>query len=131
MLLDTDVLIDIARGYPPALHWLSTAPSGVEYCVSGYTAMEVISGCETKMRLQRAKSLLSRFEVIWLAPNECERALSLFETHRLSHGAGIIDTLIGYTAVVNEMPIFTFNRKHFRYLPGIEIVELYSRHRNG
>lgn len=128
MLLDTDVLVDVARRFPPAIQWLGNAEATVEYFISGFTAMELIAGCDNQRRLQATRKILSRYTVLWLTPEECSEAMVLFERFHLSHNAGLIDTLVGYTAIVHAMPVATFNNKHFRFLPRIEIVEPYSRH---
>jgi len=42
ILLDTDVMVDILRGYEPAKEWLASVE---EIGVPGLVAMELIQGC--------------------------------------------------------------------------------------
>ena len=44
LLLDTDVMIDVLRGHPPAVAWLGTVRTEV-IALPGYVAMELIQGC--------------------------------------------------------------------------------------
>lgn len=46
ILLDSDVAVDILRGQPIALQWLSGVPADEEIVLPGFVAMELIFGCE-------------------------------------------------------------------------------------
>ena len=47
ILLDTDVMIDLLRQYPPAVAWLDSLGSE-EIILPGFVAMELIQGCRDK-----------------------------------------------------------------------------------
>lgn len=56
-LLDTDILIDILRGYTRSIEWLTTQteiPAIVSVCV-----MELIQGCRSKRDLQAVEQLIA------------------------------------------------------------------------
>jgi predicted nucleic acid-binding protein len=40
----------------------------------------------------------------------------------LSHRPGIADILIAATALYYDLPIYTQNRKHFAFIPGIRLI---------
>ena len=46
LLLDTDIIIDIFRNFIPAVNWLKNINDDI--AITGYTAMELIQGCENK-----------------------------------------------------------------------------------
>jgi predicted nucleic acid-binding protein len=48
ILLDSDVLIDLLRKYPPAAAWFNALHGDEELMVSGYVVMELIQGCRNK-----------------------------------------------------------------------------------
>lgn len=125
--MDSDVVIDIARGFPPAMEWLLTVDASEELAISGFTAMEILQGNRNAGEQRRSTRTLSRFTILWLTPIESEGALAIFTKYRLSHGAGILDTIIGYTAITHNLPLMTFNTKHFGYLPGIRVPQPYNR----
>lgn len=62
ILLDTDVLIDILRSYPPALEWSKSRQSDTPM-TSGYVAMELIQGCRDRDDLRRVMDLLETCQV--------------------------------------------------------------------
>jgi predicted nucleic acid-binding protein len=47
LLLDTDIMIDLLRRYPPALAWLTSLGS-TELALPDYVVMELIQGCRSK-----------------------------------------------------------------------------------
>lgn len=127
ILLDSDVLIDLLRKYPPAMAWFDALPAEEELAVSGYVVMELIQGCRNKAEQDRVQRELATYGVVWLSEAECDRALEVFARFRLSHNAGLLDVLIGQTAVALDEPLHTFNQKHYRFIPGIQTVQAYAK----
>ena len=44
ILLDSDVLIDLLRNFPPAVEWFDTLDEDEDLVVSGFVVMELIQG---------------------------------------------------------------------------------------
>ncbi len=42
--------------------------------------------------------------------------------YRLSHNLALPDAVIGATAIFYQMPLFTYNRKDFKFLPNIQLA---------
>lgn len=127
ILLDSDVLIDLLRKYPPAMVWFDALGEDEELAVSGYVVMELIQGCRNKAEQDRVQRGLSTYGVVWLSEDDCGRALDVFTRFRLSHNAGLLDVLIGQTAVALGESLYTFNQKHYRFIPGIQTVQPYAK----
>jgi predicted nucleic acid-binding protein len=124
-LVDTDVLIDIQRGHPPAVTWiasLTALPS-----VPGFAVMELIQDARNAGEVRQALKLVAPFSVIWPTDADCNRALSDFTSLHLSHGLGLLDALIASCAVGLSATLLTFNDRHFRVVPGLTIVKPYIR----
>jgi predicted nucleic acid-binding protein len=127
ILLDSDVLIDLLRKYPPATKWFDTLSEDEELAVSGYVVMELLQGCRNKEEQDKVQRGLAPYGVVWLSQTDCDRALVLFATYRLSHNAGLLDVLIGQTAVALDAPLHTFNQRHYGFIPGMQTVQPYSK----
>lgn len=127
ILLDSDVVVDLLRQYPPAVQWFDQLDIGEEVVVSGYVVMELIQGCQNKMEQERVLRVLARYGVIWLSPGHCAYALDLFVKYRLSHNIGMLDALVGQTAIMLDEPLYTFNRKHYAAIPGLRTVQPYEK----
>ncbi len=124
MLLDTDVMVDVVRGFAPAITWLgSLSQTGVG--LPGIAAMELLQGCRNLADQQRVEREIQRFLLFWPTPADCARAFQNFRSFRLSHNLGLLDALIGETAVGLARPLATFNVKHYSVIPGLVLLQPY------
>ncbi len=85
LLLDTDVLVDCLRGWPPAELWLGEN-SGQPFLIPGLVAMELVFGCPNRRELDRTRRLLDRFVIIWPTEEDSILAFELLRRHRLASG---------------------------------------------
>lgn len=126
LLLDTDVLIDIMRNYVPAVAWLREL--GVEeIALPGLVAMELVQGCRNKVEQQQVETLLRHYPLHWPSQLDSSRAFHLFSEFYLSDGIGLLDALIAETAVGLKLPLATFNEKHYRVVPDLDLIQPYNR----
>lgn len=126
ILLDTDVMIDFLRQYPPALAWLESLGEE-EIVLPGFVMMELIQGCRNKAEQKKVERALKTYAVVWPSPEMCGEALAVFTSYHLSHGFGILDALIGQMAVGLNLPLYTFNQKHYAAIPHLITVQPYDR----
>ena len=126
LLLDTDIMIDVLRRYPPALAWL-TSLGMQQLALPGYVVMELIQGCRNKAEQDQLERALTAYQIVWPSAAACDAALASFSQHRLSHSLGIIDALIGHTAIELSAPLHTFNQKHYDPITGLTTVQPYAR----
>ncbi len=64
LLLDTDVMIDILRQFPPALAWLDSHKTE-ELALPGFVVLELIQGCRNKAEQERVERLVARCRTLW------------------------------------------------------------------
>jgi predicted nucleic acid-binding protein len=124
-LLDTDILIDIQRGHPPALAWfsgLSELPS-----VPGFVVMELIQDAQNSHQVRQALKLVAPLPIVWPTEVDCNHALSSFAAYHLSHNLGLIDSLIASCGVGLSATLCTFNVKHYKVVPGLLTEQPYIR----
>lgn len=124
-VIDSDVLIDIQRGHPPAVAWfqgLSEFPA-----VAGFVVMELIQDAKNGQQVKDVLNLVAPFPVVWPSEGSCSQALAWFSTLHLSHGIGLLDALIAACAVQQGGRLLTFNTKHYRMIPGLTLFQPYTR----
>jgi predicted nucleic acid-binding protein len=124
-LVDTDVLIDIQRGHPPAIAWfsgLAELPGVPEFVV-----MEIIQDARDARELSQSLKLVAPLRLVWPTEADCARAPSDFTAYHLAQGLGLLDSLIASCAVGLSVTLYTFNLKHFRMVPGLVAAEPYVR----
>ena len=126
ILLDTDVMIDLLRQYPRSVAWLD-ALDEEEIVLPGFVVMELIQGCRNRVEQAKVEDTLEAYEVVWPSPETCDEALTVFAGVHLSHGLGVLDALIGQMAVTLDLPLYTFNRKHYAAIPDLKTVQPYKR----
>ena len=124
ILIDTDVMVDILRGYEPAKEWLKSVQ---EIGIPGLVAMELIQGCQNVREQMQLEKALSGYQLFWPDEDDCNRALASFSSHHLSDNIGLLDALIAETAIGANAELATFNVKHYRVLKGLRSMHPYQR----
>lgn len=124
--VDTDIMVDVLRGYPPALAWLrSLGKEEIGLC--GIVVMELLQGCTNQQEVLALEKFLTNYTVYWPTSADCYRALNDLSSRYLSHGLRMLDALIGECAVGLAVPLHTFNKKHFSAISSLKIVEPYAK----
>lgn len=78
ILLDSDVMIDLLRQYPPAMQWFNGLDEDEEVALPGYVVMERLQGCGNKREQERIESAVAPYGTVWPLPADCNRALEVF-----------------------------------------------------
>ncbi len=129
LLLDTDVMVDLIREYAPAIEWLDAIWAKKErVSLPGFVVMELVQGCRNNDEIKEIEREVQNYIIRWPSRATCRRALSAYAKYYLSHGLGMIDSLIGQIAFDENLPLCTFNKKHFETVFKITTVQPYKRH---
>lgn len=122
ILIDTDLLIDVARGIQAAIDRLQTETQTNTLAISTVTQMELIIGCHNTTELQSLEQFLRSFQIVKLSEAISDRAIDLMRTYRLSHGLLIPDALIAATAIVATMPLLSKNQRDYRFIQELTLL---------
>ena len=123
VLVDTDVLIDAARGLEKAVAYLSKLAPEKTLAMSVINYMELLVGCRNKREQSRLDRFVTAIHVIPLDEEISWKALDLLKQYRLSHGLLIADSLIAATCLNLGRKLATGNKKHFRFIEGLHFEE--------
>ena len=126
MVLDTDIMIDMLRKFPPAMAW-GQELEDAEVVLPGYVMMELIQGCHNKQERNRLQKFVEDYSIVWPSPGYCNQALEIFSEYHLSHSIGLLDALIGLSAVAVNLPLYTFNQKHYSMIPNLHSIQPYEK----
>jgi hypothetical protein len=126
LILDTDIMIDLLRQFPPAIAWLDSL-GATEIMLPGFVVMELIQGCRNKAEQDQLAQTLRAFQMVWPSAAACDAALNDFATFRLSHNLGLLDALIAHTALELHAPLQTFNQKHYASITLLVTVQPYPK----
>jgi predicted nucleic acid-binding protein len=122
IVVDTDILIDVARGDNTAIGCLQSIKQQFQLATSVVTQMELIVGCRNKVELNELEKFLQRFQILKLTEQITDRAVDLLRQYRLSHGLLIADALIASTALEYDEAFITKNQRDYRFIPSLKLL---------
>ena len=116
-LLDTNVLIEILKGDAETKARVETLDGPL--AVSAISAMELFYGARDKAEVARLERFLGLFRIVQIDHAISLRGVDLVRGFAKSHGLDIPDALIAATALEKGFSLLTYNRKDFRFIPGL------------
>jgi len=120
VLCDTNIIIEFYKGNSSILAELRSI--GQEnIAVSIITAGELLYGALNKKESTRITRDLAHLHLLHLDPTVCECFIDLMSEYSLSHNLSLPDGLIAATSLIEEIPLYTLNKKDFEYINGIQL----------
>jgi predicted nucleic acid-binding protein len=116
-LLDTDVLIDFLRGVDASVKLMLAMP---ELHISAVSVAELFAGLKSAKEERELVRLIDECEVHDVTRSIATLAGQLKKKYFPSHGVQIPDALIGATASLHELPLYTLNVKHYPMISGLK-----------
>jgi len=120
-LCDTNVFIYAFNGRRDTIDKL-TEIGFQNIVLSSISVMELYQGMGNKVELAQMKRKIKYFDVIEINDDASKLAAKLIENYKLSHNLQIPDAIIGATAIIYQLPLFTYNIKDFAFMPGIKLI---------
>jgi len=77
---------------------------------------EVIIGAKNKRDLATTNKKISDFPMLDIDQEVLDLSTKLLNRYALSHGMTIYDAIIAATCMIYDMPLWTHNKKDFRFL---------------
>ncbi len=121
-IVDSDILIDVARGDGDAINCLLRLEKTSVLAVSAVTQLELIVGCRNKTELKDLVKFLNRYQILKITDQISDRAVDLLKQYFLSHGLLIADGLIAATALVHNEAFVSKNQRDFRFIAGLNLL---------
>ena len=117
-MVDTDILIDAAKGIDGAAEFLESLRS---WSISAVTAMEFVVGARNPQEASQIDKFLEQTAIVPLAAEIGEFAYELLKQHCRTHGLRVFDAIIAATAVLTRATLATRNRRHFRMVRELKV----------
>ena len=121
VIFDTNILIELYRGNVAIKQSTQQIKSDVFY-ISSITVAEFMVGAKNKADFATIENRLTKNTTIPINAEISQIFIDLYKTFTLSHRPGIADTLIAATALYYDIPLYTLNKKHFQFIPGIQLI---------
>ncbi len=120
LLVDTCVIIDYINKRNTTLNDL--LDNGEVLFINSVIEMELLQGARNKIELAVIKKKLQSFRLLNLQQPIFDLATSYVRTYCLSHNLALPDAVIGATAIFYQVPLLTYNKKDFKFLPEIQLA---------
>jgi tRNA(fMet)-specific endonuclease VapC len=126
VLIDSDVLInffDKSKKFNLIAEnaFFDFEKKDIELCVSVITAIEMIQGNKNNIEKNRIIKQLEAFYNIPISDEISKSAKDLIINYSSSHGLLMGDAFIAATALYLNIPLFTFNKKDFKFIKDLEL----------
>ena len=120
VLCDTDVMIEFYRGNTYVIGELMKIGQN-NIALSYITVGELIYGAFNKRELTKLKRDIGNLRLLDIDSKTCKMFANLIEIYALSHRLAVPDGLIAATAIVNDVELYTLNKKDFRFIEGLKL----------
>ena len=122
VLCDSNVIIDWINNRQKAIDDLQYIECAI--AISIITEYEIIAGAKNMMMQRRFEKLLSNYISVSLDNEISFLGINLYKKYKLSHNLDMPDSLIAATAIELDLPLLTYNKRDFHYIPGICLYEI-------
>jgi predicted nucleic acid-binding protein len=125
ILVDTSILIDYYRKTDKVnTTWVKLIHQGYEFAISTVTKYEIFTGV-TPNQSAFWNSVLKLLNVMPFTENAVDKAVDInSDLKRIRKQIAIPDLFIAATAVANDLPLATLNKKHFDRVTALNLVIL-------
>ena len=113
--LDTCILIDYSKD-KISLDFTE------DYYISSIVKLEFKVGALNKRELKKINRILAQVKILETNQAILDLADNLIENYALSHNMGIYDAIIAATCLVYDLPLWTYNKKDFRFINGMDLI---------
>ena len=118
IFLDTCIVIDFINGK------LGLSKDIIKNaCINSIVDMEVVVGAKNKRELHTINKKLNSFKKVKIDQDILTLARELLVKYALSHNMSIYDAIIASTCLIYDLPLWTYNKKDFRYIEDLVLIE--------
>jgi tRNA(fMet)-specific endonuclease VapC len=129
IIFDADVIIRGEKGTFDLTGWIASR-ADQDFEVAAITVAELWHGVERAEGNQRARraeylrTILTRLPVVpYTEQTAYEHARLWAELQRAGTMIGSYDLIVAATALLRGSEVATFNQRHFRFVPGLNVIE--------
>lgn len=119
VICDTNIFISAFNGIQNTIEQLEQIGSE-NILIPSISVMELYRGMSKKREMIAMAKKIAYYNIIHF-----DEKVSLLSVNKysLSHNLQIPDAIIGAISIVYNIPLFTYNLKDFKYLPGIRLYK--------
>lgn len=120
VICDTNIFISLFRNIPQTVAELEIIGSK-NVLIPSVSVMELYRGMQNKKEMADMHKKIASYNILHFNEDVSKIAIELVNKFKLSHNLQIPDALIGAMSVVYNIELFTYNKKDFKFIPGITL----------
>jgi len=123
MVIDTGIFIEHIRAKDKLNTTLYLIPDNTELFVSSISMYELYMGTATKEKENEVRAITEDLQILPFNDGVAFKAAQLY--HALKKQNKLIefrDIFIAATCLVNDLPLITLNKKHFKRIEGLVLL---------
>lgn len=124
MVIDTSVFIEFLRSKNKKNTSLYNIPDKTPICISVVTLYELLMGATDEVKQKDIARLIEGITILSFDKEVSVKSAEIY--HILRKKNQMIeyrDIFIAATSIVNELPLFTLNKKHFSRVAGLNFYD--------
>ena len=123
ILCDTNILLEVYKENNIIIEILKKIGQ-VNIAISDVTCGELLYGARNKTELKVIKNDINNLISLPINSDISKLAILLIEKFSLSHNLSLPDALISSTAIYHNVKLFTLNKKDFKFINNLQLLEL-------
>lgn len=123
VLIDTSLVIDYLRNTDKTTTKFISLFKIYDLHLSVITVFELLNGATTEAKIIDIRKICNSLTIVDFDIRCAEKASEIYRELRIQNKMiEFRDILIGATAMVHNLPVSTFNKKHFERLRNIKMI---------
>jgi len=122
VICDTNIFISAFNGLEKTIAELNNIGS-LNVLMPSITVMELYRGMDNKEQMAKMVRKIKAYNILDFDEQASKNAIELIHDFKLSHNLQIPDAIIAALSISNDIPLFTYNLKDFRFIPGLKLYK--------
>ena len=122
VICDTNIFISAFNGLGKTTKELSVI-GNENVLMPSITVMELYRGMANKEQMAKMARRIKAYNILDFNEQVSQKAIELVQSFKLSHDLQIPDAIIAALTINYDIPLFTYNIKDFKFIPGVKLYE--------
>ena len=122
VILDTNVLIEIIRKNISVISKCDEIGTD-QLAISSITRYEFLLGSRNREDFEKNNRFVDKFQLLRVSEEIDKIVAKLYDNYSLNYRPAIPYMIIAGTSLYHGLELFTLNKKDFRFIPGIKLID--------
>ena len=120
IICDTNIFISLFRNIQQTVEELEIIGSE-NVLIPSVSVMELYRGMQNKKEMAEMQKKINSYNILHFNEDVSKNAIDIINKFKLSHNIQIPDAIIAAMSIVYDLELFTYNKKDFKFIPGIKL----------